>query len=617
MPPAKVVRAAFLLSAAAMAATPLAAEASVSVSRDAESAATRLKALFADSNEGTLKRNPYSATVRGDPRYADHLGDMFTSAHHEAERAANKAELARLKTIDRAALDPIDQVARDVFEWRAENNLKNLAPDILALTSVRPLDHFSGFHTYYPGFATGQSALPFKTLSDYENNLKRHMDYVVVLGRAIARFREGMASGVTQPKLVVERMIEQFDTQARMAVEDSPFYRPVTAFPDSISAADQARLKAEYATLVRDHILPANARIRDFLKNEYLPVAREGVGLVHMPGGETLYARLIEHHTTLPYAADEIHRIGLSEVKRIRDDMEAIREKVGFAGTLAQFFDHLRTSPQFKLQSREEMTAAYYAIGRRVDERVRSQFSTIPKTPIEIRPFEEWREKTQAGGAHQTGIHDPKNPARNRPGIFYFNAYDLPSRLTTRMEALYLHEAIPGHHFQNSLAAENDALPDFMRYSGYTAFVEGWALYAESLWEELGMETDPYQRFGGLDDEMLRAMRLVVDSGIHANGWSREQAIRYMLENSGMGETDATAEVDRYIAMPGQALGYKIGALTIKRLKAKAQHGLGRAFDPRAFHAEVLMTGALPMAVLEKKIDNWIRESIRNTSTVP
>ncbi|MBB5687536.1 DUF885 domain-containing protein [Sphingobium boeckii] len=599
-------RALLLLSAALLfPATPSLAQAAP-VAAAAQNADVRLKALFAESDEAALKRNPINALFRGDMRYADRLGDYISAAYYDAERAANESDLARLKAIDRAALNPTDQIAYDVFEWQAKNNLKSYAPDILALTAVRPIDHFAGFHVFYPGLASGQSAAPFKTLADYENNLKRHKDYVLLLDRSIGRFREGMASGVTQPKLTVQNMIEQFDTQIAQGVENSPFYGPVKTFPAGISAADQARLKAEYTAMIRDQIQPANVRIRDFLKNEYLPASRDGVGLVHMKGGTKLYNLLIEQSTTLPYTADQIHDLGLSEVKRIKTEMEAIRKQVGYKGTLAQFFEYMRTDPQFKFSTKQEMVDSFYAIGKRVDAAIGSQFSTIPKTPLEIRYYEEWREKTQAGGSYEPGAYDAKDPSKTRPGIFYFNTYDLPSRTKPGMETLYLHEGAPGHHFQISLAQENEELPAFMRYGGNTAYVEGWGLYSESLWKELGMETDPYQRFGGLDDEMLRAMRLVVDSGIHAKGWTRDQAITYMLENSSMGKTDATAEVERYIAMPSQALAYKVGALTMQRLKAKAQKALGAKLDPRAFHAQVLMTGALPMTVLEKKIDDWI-----------
>jgi uncharacterized protein (DUF885 family) len=299
--------------------------------------------------------------------------------------------------------------------------------------------------------------------------------------------------------------------------------------------------------------------------------------------------------------ADAVHKLGLSEVTRIKGGMEAIKQEVGFKGTLPEFFEHLRTDPKFKPKSRESLTQGYYDIGKTVDEKIKSQFKYLPKAPLEIRPYEEFREKYEAGGSYQGGTPDGK-----RPGIFYFNAYDLPSRTIPGMTTLYLHEGAPGHHFQISIAQENESLPAFIRFGGNTAYVEGWALYAETLGYEMGLFTDPYQRFGTLSDEMLRAMRLVVDTGIHSKGWTREQAIDYMLANSDMGKTDATAEVERYIAIPSQALAYKIGALTIQRLKAKAKTALGDTFDVREFHNQVLNTGALPLTVLEKKIDDWI-----------
>jgi uncharacterized protein (DUF885 family) len=561
----------------------------------------RLLALFRESDEANLRRNPISALFRGDMRYADRLGDFITDEYFDAERAAGEADLAALAAIDRAGLNATDRIAYDVFRWQTEQGLKNLTPDMMALNVVRPINHFSAFHTFYPVLASGQSAAPFKSLEDYENNLKRHKDYVIFHDRAIARFREGMASGVVETKLTIRNVIDQLDLQLKDAPEKSPFYAPALKFPEGISAADQARLRTAYAASIRNDIYPMYTRLRDFLKNDYLPKAREGVGLVHMKGGDRLYERLIESTTTLPLKADEVHRLGLSEVARIRSQMDAIRTQVGFKGTLAQFFEHLRTDPKFKAASVEALRDGYYAIGKKVDARIGEQFSTIPKSPLEIRRVEEFREKTEAGGSYQQG-----SPDGTRPGVFYFNAYDLPSRTTPGMETLYLHEGSPGHHFQISLAQENEALPAFMRFGGNTAYVEGWALYAETLGPELGLFTDPYQRFGHLDDEMLRAMRLVVDTGIHSKGWGRDQAIAYMLANSGMGKTDATSEVERYIAIPSQALAYKVGALTIQRLKAKAKAALGDRFDPREFHAEVLMTGALPMVVLEKKIDDWI-----------
>jgi len=596
-----------LVSAAIMAATTLPAQAvpptPAAPAPVASPADTQLLKLFHDSDEASLQRNPINALYRGDLRYADRLGDYISDAYFAAERAAGESDLRAVAAIDKTMLSPVNRIAYDVFKWQTEINLKALTPEMLALTVVRPIDHFYGFQVFYPDLASGEGAAPFKTVADYENNLKRHDDYVRYLDAAIGRFRQGMKTGVVQPKLIVRNMIEQFDLQIAQGVEGSTFYGPIRKFPEGISPADQARLKTAYAAMIRDKIIPADKRMRDFLANEYLPAAREGVGLSHMKGGDRLYAYLIEQNTTLPLSAEEVHKLGLSEVARIRGEMEKVKTQTGFKGSLREFFDYVRDAKQFQYASKEEMRQAFLAIGKTVDQHVRSQFSLIPKAPLEIRPVPEYREKTDAGGSYQQGT-----PDGTRPGVFYYNAYDLPSRSKVGNETLYLHEAVPGHHFQISLAQENEGLPSFMRFGGNTAFVEGWALYAETLWKEMGVESDPYQRFGGLNDEMLRAMRLVVDTGLHAKGWTREQAIQYFLDNSSQSANDARTEVERYIAIPGQALAYKIGALTILRMKAKAQAALGRKFDVRAFHAQVLDTGALPMGVLEAKIEKWIAE---------
>jgi uncharacterized protein (DUF885 family) len=578
-----------------------AASAPVAPAAAQTSESERLRALFRESDEASLRRNPLSAIFRGDPRYADQLGDYCSDAYYAAEKAADAADLDALSQIDRAGLSETDKIAYDVFRYQTERQLKAYENEIFALTVVRPINHFSGFQTFYPTFASGQGAAPFKTVEDYENNLKRHAELPAIMDCSIDRFRQGMASGVFDTKMTIQNVIEQLDHQLKQKPEESPYYGPVRNFPESFSDADKARLRTAHLGAITGQINPAYERLRSFLQNEYLPKAREGYGLVHMKGGRQLYDFMIEGSTTLPLKADDVHELGLREVARIRSGMEAIKNEVGFKGTLAQFFEHLRTDPKFKPPSAEWLRDRYYEIGKKVDARIGEQFSTIPKSPLEIRPVEPFRERTAAGGSYQSGT-----PDGSRPGVFYYNTYDLPSRNTYGLETLYLHEGAPGHHFQISLAQENEALPNFMRFGGNTAYVEGWALYAETLGPELGLFTDPYQRFGHLDDEMLRAMRLVVDTGIHAKGWTRDQAIRYMLANSGMGRTDATSEVERYIAIPTQALAYKIGSLTIQRMKAKAQRELGPRFDPREFHGQVLMTGALPMPVLEQKIEDWI-----------
>jgi len=565
-----------------------------------------LFALFKASDEASLKLNPLDALFRGDMRYADRFGDMISDEYFAATRAAALADLAALAAIDRGLLSPTDQIAYDTFAFMTRDGLTRLDPAFLALTVVRPINHFSGLQTFYPTLSSGKGAAPFASLADYDNALKRHAGYAAFLDAAIARFRQGRAAGVVETKLTITNVIDQFETQLAQKPEESAFYGPIKQFPAAIRAADRARLAREYRAMIEDQIYPAYRRVRDYLKTDYLPAARDDVGLWSMKGGDLVYRNLIQANTTLPLAAEEVHQLGLSEVARITAEMEKVRVQVGYKGDLAAFFEYLRTDKAFQPKSRDDLAKRYYAIGKIIDAKLPAYFSTMPRTPLEIRPYDVTIEKYQAGGSYEQGTPDGR-----RPGVFYFNAYDLPSRTTPGITTLYLHEGAPGHHFQISLAQENKALPSFMRFGGNTAFVEGWALYAETLGYPMGLYEDPYQRFGTLSDEMLRAMRLVVDTGLHAKRWTRDQAIRYMLEHSNMGRTDVTAEVERYIAIPGQALAYKVGALTIQRLRAKAEAELGPRFDLKQFHAEVLMTGALPLPVLEAKIDRWIAESKR------
>ena len=560
----------------------------------------KLFALFADADERSLKLNPVGALFRGDMRYADRLGDYLTDEYLASSKADNAENLAKLAEIDRSKLSPTDQLAYDVFAYNQQREQEGYAPAILAASEVRPVNHFSGFHTFYPNFASGQSAAPFKTVEDYENNLKRHEDYIAITDRAIGKFREGMETGVYETKLTIGNVVSQLDTQLAMPVEESPFFMPVKNFPEEFSAEEKARLTVEY-TAATEEIYAAHERMRNFLRDEYMAVARDSVGLSQMKGGAELYRHMVEGTTTLPLEPDYLHELGLSEVARIKNGLEQIKQEVGFEGTLNEFFDYVRTDEQFKPESREALTQSYYDIGEQVDEKIGEYFSLVPKTPLEIKPYEEYREKFEAGGSYNSGA-----PDGSRPGTFYFNAYDLPSRLTTGNVTLYLHEGAPGHHFQISLAQENTDLPAFMRFGGNTAYVEGWALYSETLGYEMGFFDDPWNRYGTLQDEQLRAMRLVVDTGLHAKGWTREQAIDFMLENSGMTRTEVVAEVERYIAIPSQALAYKVGAIKIQELRKRAEDQLGEDFDIREFHAEVLDTGSLPMPVLENKIDRWI-----------
>lgn len=591
-------------SALLFAATPALAQTASAPSTAAEATAQtehdKLFGLFEDADARELALNPLGRLFRGDDSNADTLGDFLTDTAFIAGRTDTQLNLALLAQIDRAKLSPTDQLAFDVFKYTEERALAGASDRIRDLTEVRPLNHFFGLHTFYPNFASGKGVAPFKTLANYEDNLKRHNDYITFVDRAIGKFREGMASGVFETRLTVEIMVTQLDTQINMPLAESQFMGPVKEFPADFTEADKARLTTAYEAKTRE-IYAANTRLRDFLRDEYLPVSRTSVGLSQMKGGAELYAQLVEDSTTLPLDPETIHQLGLSEVARIKTGLEQLKAEVGFTGTLTEFFDYVRTDPKFQPKTREALTEDYYRIGREVDAKIGDFFSLLPKSPLEIRPYDPSTEQFEAGGSYQSGSADGK-----RPGVFYFNAYDLPSRLTPGNVTLYLHEGAPGHHFQISLAQENEALPAFMRYGGTTAFVEGWALYAETLGNEMGFYKDPWNRYGTLQDEQLRAMRLVVDTGIHAKGWTRDQAVDFMMNNSGMTRTEVVAEVDRYIAIPSQALAYKIGALKIQELRKKAELKLGARFDIKAFHEQVLNTGGLPLKVLEEKIDRWI-----------
>lgn len=570
--------------------------------------ADRLDQLFRDDARTGAQLDPIGGLARGQDVPAERLALLFTDELLRRERAANAEALSRLSGIDRSALNPEQRISYDVFREMKEQERTFLLPENAALVEVRPFNHFYGLHVDYPSYASGEAGTPLATVANYRHNLERNRAFTRVLDNAIARFRKGAKSGVVETRLTVNNMIGQIDALLAQPVEDSPFYAPIKAMPADFPAAESADLAAEYRQVIEDEVYPAYRRLRTFLAVDYLPVARERVGLSSMPDGARLYRLLIRSNTTLDLDPDEVHQLGLAEVARIQREMEKVKAEMGFSGPLPAFFEHLRDDPQYHPKTADDLRLGFEETGRKVDALAPQYFRHLPRTPLLIQPYPAFREKYEAGGSYSEGSADGK-----RPGIFFFNTYDLPSRFLTGITTLYLHEGAPGHHFQISLAQENAALPDFQRFGGNTAYLEGWALYAETLGFEMGLYKDPWQHWGTLDDEMLRAMRLVVDTGLHTKGWSREQAIEYMLANSGMGRSDATAEVERYIANPAQALAYKVGALTIQRLRRKAEAELGPRFDIRDFHDQVLGSGALPLPVLEAKIDRWILQTRTGT----
>ena len=561
-------------------------------------ASAQLDGLLERYFEDQLRMNPLLATFIGDHRYDDRLPNSLGPEYRAEAKALNERYLADLLAIDPAGLTAADRISYDIFkrERERERAAERFPGHLL------PLNQAGSLLTVMPALGAGGNAQPFATVEDYEHWLERLQGLVAWMDQAIVNMREGMDRGVVQPRPVMEKVLPQLDAMVVAAPQQSIYFRPVQDFPDAIPAAERERLAAAFAAFIGDELVPAYRRLRDFVRDEYLPQTRSTVGWTALPDGEAWYAFLAQEHTTTTMTAEEIHRLGLSEVARILGEMDRVRQAVGFQGDLQAFFTFLETDPQFYFTRGEDLVAGYRELKLRIDAALPKLFSVLPKADYEVREVEPFRAQSAAGASYQQPSADG-----SRPGIFYVNTYNLKAQPKFGMETLSLHEASPGHHFQVTIQQELEDLPRFRRFGGdYTAFVEGWALYAEYLGKELGMFTDPYQWFGRLNDEQLRAMRLVVDTGLHAKGWSREQAIQYMLDNSTLAETDVVSEVERYIAWPGQALGYKVGDLRIQALRHKAEAALGAKFDVREFHREVLGDGAVPMDVLEAKIERWI-----------
>ena len=565
------------------------------------SANAMLDRLFAEDARQSIALDPLGALEQGRRVSIKQFVMLFTPELARKRRDGNARTLAQLARIDRARLDPGHRISYAVFEDAKRKEQAFLRPEVQLLIAVQPFNHFGGFHMAYPELSgTGNAAAP-ASVADYDQIIERHRVLNQVFGQAIARFREGMASDVTEPVLTVDNMIVQIDGLLAQPVDQSPFMSPVRQFSEGITEAERSRISRDLQSVTQREVYPAYRNLRRFLAEEYRPVARAQVGLSALAGGEQLYRLLARYHTTLDLDPANVHQLGLNEVAQIKARMDAVKLELGFTGTLQSFFDYIRTEPRFHPRTEEDLAEGFRAVGRRVDSLAPQYFLNLPRTPLNIQSYPAYRAKFEAGGSYAQGSADGL-----QPGVFFYNTYDLQNRFLTGVSTLYLHEGAPGHHFQISLAQENTALPDFQRFGGNTAYIEGWALYAETLGYEMGFYQDPMQHWGTLDDEMLRAMRLVVDTGLHTKNWDREQAVDYMLANSGMGRSDAEAEVDRYIANPGQALAYKIGALTIQRLRTEAEATLGSRFDIRLFHDQVLGSGALPMPVLEAKVRRWI-----------
>jgi len=587
-----------LAAALASFATPAlrAADAPTATAPAADKAA-QLDKFYADYWEALLKLNPLQATFQGDNRYNDQMPDFYSAEFRKQSHDFTREWLDKAQAIGSDGLQGQDLISYEIFVRDARESLEGEQyPDWML-----PVDQMGSIATFAAQLGNGTGAQPFKTVKDYDNWLARGDRIPVLVDSIIADMQAGIAAGVVQPKALMVKVVPQYDAIIKDKPEDSLFWGPIANMPKDFSAADKARLTDAYRAMIGDRMMPAFRKLRAFIANDYLPKTRDSVGLNQLPNGDAWYAYKVRATTTTDLTPAQIHQIGLDEVARIHGEMRKVMQQVGFKGSLQDFFEHMRTDKQFEFKSEDALLAYYRGLEAKVMKGVPSQFSLLPKAGFEIRPVEAFRAKSAAGGEYQSPSEDG-----SRPGIFYVNTYDLPARKTWDAADLFLHEAIPGHHFQLALQQELTGVPAFRRFGGNTAYIEGWGLYAESLGKDLGVYETPYNYFGYLQNELWRAIRLVTDTGLHSKGWTREQVIKYMLDNSAASETDATAEAERYIAWPSQATAYKIGELKIQELKKKAQAQLGDKFDPREFHAEILKDGALPLSVLEDKVDRWL-----------
>lgn len=549
--------------------------------------------------EETLKREPVLATSLGDPRYNGQLVDETTAAWRADNRRHLQRQLKQLKAFNPQALDARDRLSHGILKLQLEESLQGQRFPNWML----PISQTGGMPSFLAQLGSGQSLQPFRTTKDYDDWMQRLSLAVPLFDGMVANMRVGISRGVVQPRPVVEKVLPQLAALVVADPEQSIFWGSIKAFPDAVPAADRVRISAQMRQLISDKVNPAYQRLHDFLRDTYLPKTRSTTAWSALPDGKAWYAHYVQSSTTTTLSPDAIHALGQQEVARILGEMEAVRREVKFDGDLQAFFKHLQDEPRYYYQKPEDLLAGYRVLQTRINGLLPKLFDIAPKADYEVREVEAFRAASAAGASYQSPSSDG-----SRPGVFYVNTFNLKAQPIFGMETLSLHEASPGHHFQVAIAQEDTNLPKFRRFNTfYVAYVEGWALYAESLGKELGLFTDPYQWYGRLSDEQLRAMRLVVDTGLHNKGWSRQQAIDYMLVNSSMVESDVVSEVERYIANPGQALGYKIGQLEISRLRREAEAALGARFDVKKFHRLVLTSGQLPMRVLRDTVNAWVQ----------
>lgn len=556
----------------------------------------QLRQILEDYFEEFLKLAPLFATSIGDNRYNDRLGIVISEEQRGQRRALYRNYQKRIATIPKDRLGTDDQLILAVFERTLTRNLEALQFS----QHLQPVRQLSSMAVDFPVIGSGTGVHPFKSVADYDNFLKRIDRFPVWVDTAIANMRKGMQVGIVQPKVVIERTLPQFDAMIVAEPKQSLFFQPIQQMPQNFSDSDRTRLTVAYSQAIEQRIVPAYRKLRDFVQEEYLPKTRGTYGLSNLPDGIAWYEQAVRTQTSTTLTPEEIFQLGTAEIDRIKKEMERMRAARGFQGSLREFSRYLAKNAPPGTTSRDELIKGYEAIRQKVMPRLTQLFGRLPQATFEIRTVEEFREKSSPSQ------YAAATPDGSRPGVFYVNASGIEVNPRRPSEALFLHEAIPGHHFQISIQREQQRLPRFRRFVDYNAFVEGWALYAESLGPELGLYNEPSQYFSHLNSELFRAVRLVVDVGLHRKNWSRDEALKLMMDNTGASESGASLEIDRYIALPAQALSYKIGQLKISAIRSKAEGALGSKFDIRAFHDEILKDGAMQLDLLEIKMDAWI-----------
>lgn len=552
-----------------------------------------------------LERNPLRATFLGDHRFNDRLAITIAPEYIAESLAIERSYLDRMEAIDPDDLDHADRLSREIF-------LRERRHAIAGATfpgHLMPVNQFRNMGNTMAQLGSGQGAQPFATAEDFDAFISRMVDFSRWVDQAIVNMREGITKQIVQPAILMERVLDQLAAHSGPASE-SLFARPLEALPTDLDAEAAEALRRRYLAAIDEVLIPAYASLHRFIRDEYLPAARASHGMHALPNGQDWYSWLVKGTTTTDLMPGQIHDIGLAEVARIHEAIEQVMEEVGFEGDLDDFFAFTATDSRFYVDDAQTLLAAYEALRPRIQDGLDELFDLTPEADYEIRPVEAYRERSAAGASYMRPAADG-----SRPGIFYVNTYDLSARPLWAVESLFLHEAVPGHHYQIALQQEQTDLPRFRRFGGNTAFIEGWALYAESLGRELGLYTDPYQYFGMLNAELWRAIRLVVDTGLHLHGWSRDEVLEYMFANSSVGRARAVAEAERYMAIPSQALAYKVGQLEFLKLRQRAEETLGEAFDIRAFHNLILRNGALPLDVLEAEVMAWIEAAASSRVT--